>query len=74
MNYFRFMGLIGLAALLAACESTSTAGRGNQEQKRLAAIQQEQHEDADVDEAKRNLWNSQHDVLTRDGNAALRYY
>lgn len=64
--------------LLVSCESTDISQHrrpaGNQEAKRLAAAEAEQHQDPDVDESKRNLWNAQHDVLTRDGNPNIRYY
>ena len=78
MNHLQLMGVIACGAVLTGCETTGTAGRGNQETKRLAAIQAEQEreraEAAEVDEARRNLWNAQHDILTRDGNAASHYY
>jgi hypothetical protein len=41
---------------------------GNQERKRLAAIEQQQQEGAQMSEAERNLWNAQRDVLVRDSN------
>jgi predicted small secreted protein len=65
---------IGLAALLSGCETTHTAGRGNQEEKRLAALRQEQEEAQAHDESTRNLWNAQRDVMLRDGNPARNYY
>ena len=78
MKHFQFIGLIGCAALFVSCETTDMAsnpsGRGNQEAKRLAAIQQEEQESRETDEAQRNLWNAQHDVITRDSNPATRYY
>ena len=74
MKHLQFIGLIVCATFLAGCESTETAGKGNQEVKRMAAIEQEQKENAAVDESDRNLWNAQHDILTRDGNAASHYY
>lgn len=46
---------------------------GNQEQKRLAAIQQQQQEGAEMDQADRNLWNAQQDQLNKGTNPALPY-
>ena len=78
MKHLQWLGLIACTALLVSCETTdmasSSSGRGNQEAKRLAAIQQEQQEEQETDEAQRNLWNAQHDVITRDSNPATRYY
>jgi hypothetical protein len=72
MKHLQLIGLIVCAGLFASCESTDTAGRGNQESKRLAALErQRQHEQPD--EAQQNLWNAQQDIMNRDGNAALRY-
>ena len=73
MKHLHLIGLIACAAVFVGCESTQTASRGNQESKRLAAVQ-EQGQEEQTDEAQRNLWNSQHDILTRDGNAASHYY
>jgi hypothetical protein len=72
MKHLQFIGLIACALFFVSCESTETAGRGNQEVKRLAAIEQERQQEQ-TDEAQRNLWNAQHDILTRDGNAAPYY-
>lgn len=58
------------AALMISCETTQTAGQGNQEKKRLAALQQQQ---AQVDESEQNLWNAQHDRLVTGTNPALLY-
>jgi len=70
MKIIQFIGLIVCAAFLASCETTNTAsnGMGNQEAKRLAAIQEQQQQPKN-DDAHANLWNAEHDVLTRDGNA-----
>ena len=72
MKHLQLIGLIACAIFFANCESTNTTGKGNQEAKRLAALQQ-QNEQPQPDEAQQNLWNAQHDILTRDGNAASRY-
>ena len=61
------------AGLLVSCETTQTAGMGNQERKRMAQLQREQEEAAQIDEADRNLWNAQVDRMTRDSNPAIRY-
>jgi hypothetical protein len=75
MKPLHLLGIICCAAFLCACESTDTAGAGgNQEAKRRARIAQEQQSAEQHDEGTRNLWNAQHDILTRDGNAAARYY
>jgi hypothetical protein len=74
MKNLQFTGLIACAAFLAGCETTETTGRGNQEVKRLAAIQQQEQEAKETDEAQRNLWNAHHDVITMDGNAGIRHY
>lgn len=77
MKYLEFIGLIACATFFVSCETTNTAGnsngRGNQEAKRLAAIEQEKQEEQ-TDEAQRNLWNAQHDILTRDGNSDSHLY
>lgn len=63
---------------LVGCESTDMAGNrkqiGNQEAKHIAAERQRQQESEEAGEAQRNLWNAQHDILTRDGNAVAHYY
>jgi hypothetical protein len=76
MKHLQLIGLVAGAALFAGCESTETAGKGRQEAKRAAAVRQEQqqNEDKEIDESHRNLWNAQHDILTRDGNAVQHYY
>ena len=78
MKHLPFIGLIACAAFFVGCETTDTAGnpsgRGNQEMKRLAAIEQEKQQEQEMDEGQRNLWNAQHDVMTRDSNPATRYY
>ena len=56
------------AAFFVSCESTQTAGQGNQEQKRLAALQQQEQESAQMDEGDQNLWAAQQNRLNRDYN------
>ncbi len=73
MKHLQLIGIIAAALFVISCESTNTTGRGNQESKRIAAVHQEQ-QNQEPDEAKRNLWNAEHDILTRDGNAASHYY
>jgi hypothetical protein len=70
MKHLQIIGLIACVALFASCESTDTAGRGNQESKRRAAQQQQRQEQ---DEAQQNLWSAQRNILSRDGNPARGY-
>lgn len=65
--------LAGALAFLISCETTPTAGTGNQEQKRLAQIQREQQEAAQYDESDINLWNAHQDLLTTGTNPAIPY-
>ncbi len=73
MKHFQLVALLGWTAFLISCETTQTTGMGNQEQKRLAAIQQQQQEGAEMDQADRNLWNAQQDQLNKGTNPALPY-
>ena len=73
MKPLQLVGLIASVALLVGCESTQPTGMGNQEQKRLAAIQQQQQEAAQMDEADRNLWNAHQDQLNTGTNPAIPY-
>jgi hypothetical protein len=73
MKLLQLVSLIAGAAVLVGCETTQTTGTGNQEQKRLAAIQQEQQEAAQMDESERNLWNAHQDQLNTGTNPAIPY-
>jgi hypothetical protein len=73
MKHFQLVALLGWTALLISCETIQTTGIGNQEQKRLAQIQREQQEAAQMDEADRNLWNAQQDQLYTGTNPAIPY-
>jgi len=73
MKHLQLVSLIAGAAILVGCETTQTTGMGNQEQKRLAAIQQQQREDAQMDESDRNLWNAHQDLLYTGTNPAVPY-
>ena len=73
MKQLQLVSLIASAAILVSCETTQTTGMGNQEQKRLAAIQQQQQEDAQMDESDRNLWNAHQDLLYTGTNPAVPY-
>jgi Mg2+/citrate symporter len=73
MKRLQLVGLIVSGAILVSCETTQTTGMGNQEQKRLAAIQQEQQEAAQMDESDRNLWNAEQDRLNTGTNPAVPY-
>jgi hypothetical protein len=73
MKQLQLVGLLGIFAFLVGCETTETTGMGNQEQKRLAAIQREQQENAQYDESDINLWNAHQDRLMQGTNPALTY-
>jgi hypothetical protein len=73
MKHLQLFGLIICGSILIGCETTQTTGMGNQEQKRLAAIQQQQQEDAQMDESDRNLWNAHQDLLYTGTNPAVPY-
>ena len=73
MKQRQLVSLIAGAAILVSCETIQTTGMGNQEQKRLAAIQQQQQEDAQMDESDRNLWNAHQDLLYTGTNPAVPY-
>ena len=73
MKQLQLVSLIAGAAILVGCETTQTTGMGSQEQKRLAAIQQQQQEDAQMDESDRNLWNAHQDLLYSGTNPAVLY-
>ena len=73
MKPLQLVSLFAAAAILVSCETTQTTGMGNQEQKRLAQIQQQQQEDAQIDESERNLWNAQQDRLNTGTNPAVPY-
>jgi hypothetical protein len=68
MKHLQFIGLIVCAAFLIGCETEQVAGpgQGNQEQKRLAALQQQEQEAAQMDEADQNLWAAQQARLDRE--------
>jgi hypothetical protein len=73
MKHLQLIGLIVCGAILIGCETIETTGTGNQERKRLAAIQQQQQEDAQMDESDRNLWNAHQDLLYTGTNPAVPY-
>jgi hypothetical protein len=73
MKLLQLVSLIAGAAVLVGCETIQTTGTGNQEQKRLAAIQQEQQEAGQMDESERNLWNAHQDQLNTGTNPAVPY-
>jgi hypothetical protein len=64
MKELQLISLIACGAFLVGCESTKTAGMGNQERKRLAAVEQQQQ--TQVDESESNLWYAHRDKLNRD--------
>jgi hypothetical protein len=69
MKRLQLIPMIVCLALVVGCESTDTTGMGNQERKRLAAVQQ-QAQQPQPDESEQNLWNAQQDILNRDSNPA----
>lgn len=73
MKSLQLLALSSVAIFLIGCETTNQAGMGNQEQKRLAQIQQQQQEAAQYTESDINLWNSQVGLLNRDTNPSIRY-
>jgi hypothetical protein len=68
MKYVQLIGLSIWAALFVSCETTETTGTGNAEAKRLAALEERRQQEAQMDEAQKNLWNAERDILNRDGN------
>jgi len=73
MKQFQLAAAVLAGLVLVSCETTQTAGMGNQEQKRLAQIQREQAENAQYDESDINLWNAHQDLLAKGTNPALPY-
>src|SRR2546423_15293287 len=73
MQQFQWVSLLVVGALLVGCETTQTAGQGNQEVKRLAQIQREQQEDAQDDESDINLWDAHQDMLSKGAKPAIAY-
>ena len=74
MRQLQLVALIAAAAFLFGCETTNQAtGMGNQEQKRLAALERQQAEDVRMDDSERNLWNAHQDLLTTGTNSAIPY-
>jgi hypothetical protein len=68
MKHLQFIGLIVFAALLIGCETEQVAGpgQGNQEQKRVAALKQQEQESAQMDEGDQNLWAAQQNRIDRE--------
>jgi hypothetical protein len=73
MKQLQLVVWIGVGSLLFGCETTQTAGTGNQEQKRLAQIQRQQQESSQYDESDINLWNSHQDMLVKGTSPMIRY-
>jgi hypothetical protein len=72
MRILEGVGLLVAVLVIAGCETTNTSGKGNQEAKRLAAIER-QKQQAPMDEGHTNLWRAQQDRLDRDGNPSREY-
>ena len=73
MKNLQLIGLILCAVSFTGCETTQNTGPGNTEVKRIAALQERRQEESQMDDSKKNLWNAEHDVLTRDGKAIVDY-
>ena len=73
MKLLQLVTLTCTVAFLIGCETTQTAGVGNQEQKRLAQIQRQQQESAQYDESDINLWNAHQDLLVQGTNPMIPY-
>jgi outer membrane murein-binding lipoprotein Lpp len=74
MKYVPLLALITSAAMLAGCESTQkTAGSDTLESRRLAAVQRQHQEAAQMSVDERNLWDAHTDLLKRDGNPNRTY-
>ena len=73
MKVLQLVGLIASAAILISCETTQTAGMGNQEQKRLAQVKRQQQESAQYDESDMNLWNAHQDTLVTGTNPMIPF-
>jgi hypothetical protein len=73
MKQLQLVAMLGSIAFLVSCETTETTGVGNQEQKRMAAIQREQAENAQYDESDVNLWNAHQDRLITGTNPAMPF-
>lgn len=73
MKQLQLVLFVVCGAILISCETTQTTGMGNQEQKRMAALQRQQVEDAQIDESDRNLWNAHQDKLYTGTNPAVLY-
>jgi hypothetical protein len=69
MKHVQLIVLIACASSFVGCESTDTAGRGNAETKRMAALEERKQHEAQMDETQKNLWNAENDILNRDGSA-----
>ncbi len=72
MKHLDLIAVMICVIFFASCESTDTAGRGTQEAKRLAAVQQQRQRQAQTDEAQQNLWSAQANILNQDGNPGRR--
>jgi hypothetical protein len=72
MKLLRYIGLTACLTLVVSCESMQTAGMGNQERKRLAALHQQSRQ-LQADESEQNLWRAQQITLNMDGNPMRRY-
>ena len=72
MKALQVIGLLVCAGILVSCETYEAGGQGNQEQKRLAAVQ-EQRTQPQMDQSEQNLQNAQADLLNRGTNPSISY-
>ena len=72
MKHLQLIGLMAYLSFLAGCETIETTGMGNQETKRLAALQQQRRQ-GQTDEAEQNLWSAQQNAINMDGNPMRSY-
>ena len=73
MKQLQLVALIVALAVSVGCETTQQTGAGNQEQKRLAAIQRQQQENAQYDESDINLWNAHQDDISKGTSPMIPY-
>ena len=73
MKYVPLLALMIAATLLAGCESTHTADSDTLAARRIAAVQHQQQQAAQMTPDERNLWDAHNDLLARDGNPNRNY-
>jgi hypothetical protein len=66
MKLIHLLGLIACISLVNGCESDNSAGTGNQEEKRKAALRQQEQQSAT--QSDENLQSAHRDIINRDSN------